>query len=247
MDRLLYVSMTGAKHALFKQASTSHNLANAATQGYKAETNAFRALWVYGDGMPTRSFAVDATTGSDFQPGPIQHTGRDLDIAVQGKGWFAVQAPDGQEAYTRSGSFELDAEGTIRNGSGMAVLGDGGPITVPPGSVITIGSDGTVSTVPGTNGVNQVTVLGRLKLVNPDERSLVRGDDGLFRQQDGQPAEADANVRVVGSALEGSNVNVAESMVNLIEQSRQFELQVKMMQKADEDAQRAAQVMNLNG
>ncbi|WP_018150234.1 flagellar basal-body rod protein FlgF [Leeia oryzae] len=247
MDRLLYISMTGAQHALYKQATTTHNLANVNTQGFKAQTDSFRALWVYGQGMPTRTFAVDATTGTDFAPGSLMQTGRDLDMAVQGKGWFAVQADDGSEAYTRNGGFQIDSEGTLKTDRGLPVIGDGGPIQIPANTQITIGHDGTISTVPNGTGVTQVTVLGRLKLVNPDEKQLKRGDDGLFRLESGQPAEADPNVRLAGNALESSNVNAAQAMVDLITQSRQFDMQVKMMQNADQNAQKAAQVINLNG
>ena len=247
MDRLLYVSMTGAQHALLKQSATTHNLANVNTQGYKAETHAFRALWVYGPGAPTRTYAVDATVGSDFAPGSLQATGRDLDIAIQGKGWFAVQASDGSEGYMRNGAFEADAEGTLKAPNGMPVLGDGGPINIPANTRVTIGRDGTVSTVPDGNGVTRVTILGRLKLVNPDEKELVRSDDGLFRLKSGQPAEADPTVLVAGNALESSNVNAAQAMVELITQSRQFDLQVKMMQTADQNARQTAQVLSLNG
>ncbi|MCB6184778.1 flagellar basal-body rod protein FlgF [Leeia sp. TBRC 13508] len=246
MDRLLYVSMTGAQHALYKQASTTNNLANVNTQGYKAETNSFRALWVYGDGMPTRTFAVDATTGSDMSPGTLMQTGRDLDMAIQGKGWFAVQAADGSEAYTRNGGFQMDSEGTLMTGAGQPVIGDGGPIQIPANVQITIGRDGTISTVPNGNGVTQVAVLGRVKLVNPDEKTMVRGEDGLFRTEGGQPAEADNTVVLAGNALESSNVNAAKCMVDLITQSRQFDMQVKMMQTADQNAQKASQILSLS-
>ena len=247
MDRLIYVSMTGAKQALLKQAVTSANLANVNTQGYKAQTNDFRALWVYGDGMPTRTFAVAATTGTDFRPGPVIQTGRPLDVAIPGQGWLAVQGADGKEAYTRSGSLQLDAAGTLTTGTGHPVMGDGGAIQLPAGSEISIGRDGTISVVPNGNLRNQVTVVGRLKLVNPDEKTLERGEDGLFRTQNGQAAEADAGVQVASGGLEGSNVSVADALINLINQSRQFEMQVKMLQNADQNARQTAQLLNLNG
>ncbi|MDP3688495.1 MAG: flagellar basal body rod protein FlgF, partial [Sulfurimicrobium sp.] len=191
MDRLIYIAMTGAKHTLWQQASTAHNLANVTTTGYRAETNAFRALPVLGEGAKTRAFVVDSTTGADFSPGVIQQTGRDLDMAVQGKGWIAVQAPDGSEAYTRNGSFQINANGVLQTRNGLNVLGDGGPISIPPDNDITVAKDGTISAIPTGQTLTSVTVLGRVKLVNPPEADLVKGDDGLFRLKSGQPAPAD--------------------------------------------------------
>lgn len=245
MDRLIYVAMNGAKHLLLQQASTAQNLANASTPGYKAEENAFRALPVVGSpALPTRTFVVDQTTGADFTPGPIQYTGRELDMAIKDRGWFAVQTPNG-EAYTRHGGFEIDATGLLRTSNGLTVLGDGGPITVPENNRIEVGSDGTVVAIPLDAPQNRAEI-GRLKLVNPAERNLQKGSDGLFRTRDGQPAQADANVRVYGGGLEASNVNLVESLVNMISNSRQYETQIKLLQTADQDAQRAAQILTLS-
>ena len=151
MDRMIYVAMSGAKQALGQQATVAHNLANLTTNGFRAETSVFRAVPVVGEGAPTRAFVVDSTPGADFTPGVIQTTGRDLDIAVQGKGWIAVQAADGSEAYTRNGSLQLNANGVLQTRNGNAVLGDGGPLSIPSDTLITIAGDGTVSTVPTGN------------------------------------------------------------------------------------------------
>ncbi len=246
MDRLIYTAMTGAKHVFMQQAGTANNLANASTVGFKAQEHRFRAVPVLGEGMPTRSFVVDASVSDVFDEGPLMFTGRNLDVAVSGRGWLAVQAPDGTEGYTRAGSLDVDANGQLVTKSGYLVLGDGGPLAIPPDNVIEIAPDGTVSVVPETGGRNNTNAIGRLKLVNPPENTLVRGADGLFRTNNGQPADQDETVRLTAGTLEGSNVNVTDAMVNLISLSRQFEMQVKMLQTADTNAQKADQLLSLN-
>jgi len=247
MDRLIYIAMTGAKHALWQQASTAHNLANVTTTGYRAETNAFRALPVFGEGAKTRAFVVDSTTGADFSPGVIQQTGRDLDMAVQGKGWIAVQAADGSEAYTRNGSFQINANGVLQTRNGQNVLGDGGPISIPPDNDITVAKDGTISAIPTGQTLTSVTAVGRVKLVNPPEADLVKGEDGLFRLKSGQPAPADANVMLAANSLESSNVNMVEAMVNMITHARSFDMQTKLVTNAQSNDAKAGQILNLNG
>ncbi|OMG56800.1 flagellar basal-body rod protein FlgF [Azonexus hydrophilus] len=247
MDRLIYTAMTGAKHVFMQQAGTANNLANASTIGFKAQEHRFRAVEVQGEGMPTRAFVVDASVADVFEEGPLMFTGRNLDVAVQGRGWLAVQLPDGSEAYTRAGSLDVNVNGELQTKGGQTVLGDGGPIAIPPDNNVEIAPDGTVSIIPTFGTPNNVNPVGRLKLVNPPEGDLVRGADGLFRLRSGQPAPVDENVRVASGALEGSNVNVTDAMVNLISLSRQFELQIKMMQTADQNAQRADQLLSLNG
>jgi len=247
MDRLIYIAMTGAKHALWQQASTAHNLANVTTTGYRAETNAFRALPVVGEGAKTRAFVVDSTTGVDFTPGVIQQTGRDLDMAVQGKGWIAVQAADGSEAYTRNGSFQINVNGVLQTRNGLNVMGDGGPISIPPDNDITVANDGTISAIPTGQTLTSVTAVGRVKLVNPPEADLVKGEDGLFRLKSGQPAPADANVMLASSSLESSNVNMVEAMVNMITHARSFDMQTKLVTNAQSNDAKAGQILNLNG
>jgi len=245
MDRLIYTAMTGAKHILEQQATVSHNLANAATTGFRAQLDSFRAVPVLGEGLPTRAFVVDATVGSDFTPGPVQQTGRDLDVALQGAGWIAVQAADGSEAYTRHGSLKLSENGVLQTQAGLSVQGDGGPISVPPDVTLAIGRDGTVSAIPTGGKSNAVNVLGRIKLVNPEEASLERGDDGLFRVKGGE-ADADASVSVVGGALEGSNVNVVDAMVSMINLGRQFEMQMNLLKNAESNASKASQILSMS-
>lgn len=243
MDRLIYTAMTGANHTINQQATVAHNLANAATTGYRAENNAFRAVPVFGDGLPTRAFVVDSTIGADFTPGTLQTTGRDLDVAIKGSGWIAVQLDNGEEAYTRNGSLQVSPNGILLTQNGLKVKGDRGIITIPPEARITVGVDGTVSSVPITPQPNTVASVGRIKLVNPPEDSLVKGADGLFRLKDGGEAQIDARVRLVDGTLEGSNVNVVHEMVSMIALARQFDMQMKMLESAERNAQQASEIM----
>ena len=246
MDRLIYTAMTGAAATMGQEAAVAHNLANATSTGFKAELHRLRAVPIQNTQLPTRAFVVDASVSDDFTPGPLQHTNRSMDVAVQGKGWLAVQLPDGSEAYTRAGSLDVDVTGTLQTKGGYPVAGDGGPINIPPDNTIEIAPDGTVSVVPSFGTPNNANAIGRIKLVNPPEADLVRGADGLFRLRDGQPAQADQNVKLASGTLEGSNVNVTDAMVNLISLSRQFEMQIKMLQTADTNAQRADQLLSLS-
>ena len=246
MDRLIYTAMTGAKHAFVQQAGVAHNLANASTVGYRAMEHRFRAVPIQGEGAATRAFVVDASVANAFEQGPLMATGRALDVAVQGAGWIAVETPGGNEAYTRAGNLQINANGQLQTASGLNVVGDGGPIAIPPDNSITIGSDGTISTVPLFGTPNNTSVVARIKLVNPPENELVRGDDGLFRRARGAPADLDENVKVAPATLEGSNVNPVDSMVSMISLARQFEMQIKMLQSADANASKASQILSMN-
>ncbi|MBI2307811.1 MAG: flagellar basal-body rod protein FlgF [Rhodocyclales bacterium] len=246
MDRLIYTAMSGAKQAFLQQAGVANNLANAASTGYRAMEHKFRAVQVQGGELPTRAFTVNASVADTFEPGPLMATGRPLDVAVQGAGWIAVETPDGGEAYTRNGALQVSAAGQLQTTNGMNVLGDGGPIAIPPDNRISIAPDGTVSVVPLFGTPNNSNPVGRIKLVNPPENELARGPDGLFRLKNGQPAEADGNVKLAPATLEGSNVNSVDAMVNLISLARQFEMQVKMLQNADANARSAAQILSMN-
>ncbi|WCM92747.1 flagellar basal-body rod protein FlgF [Acidovorax sp. NCPPB 2350] len=246
MDHIIYTSMTGANAAAHRQAVLSNNLANASTNGFRAEMSTFRSVPIQGDGSKTRVFALEATSGHVETPGPVQRTGRNLDAMAVGNAWFAVQGLDGTEAYTRNGSFEVTAEGQLRTSNGLTVLSDGGgPIDVPPGSDVTLGSDGTITArVAG----QRATPIGRLKLATPTpDDPLKRGDDGLFRTTSGDPMPNDANGRLLSGALEGSNVNAVESMVGMIAASRQFEAQLRLLQTAETNDKTAAQLLSING
>lgn len=247
MDRLIYTAMTGASHTLQQQASVSQNLANTNTPGFRASIDAFRAVPLVGEGLPTRTFVVDSTAGTDFTPGVMQTTGRALDVAIDGQGWIAVEDANGREAYTRNGSLKVLPDGILQTSNGMNVMGDAGPITIPPDTEVTIAKDGTISTVPSGTQASQVVVVGRIKLTNPPENQMVRGEDAVFRTFDGNPAEADANVTVVSGSLEGSNVNTVEAMVNMITLARQFDMQMKMLQTADNNAKAASGLLSITG
>ncbi len=246
MDRMIYVAMSGATHTMNQQALVSHNLANVSTIGFKAEVSAFRALPVMGDGAQTRAFVVDSTVGADLSSGVIQNTDRDLDVAVQGKGWIAVQAADGSEAYTRNGSLLVGANGLLQTRNGLTVMGDGGPLAVPPDAEVTIAKDGTVSIIPNGQSPNTVAAVGRLKLVNPPDADLVKSGDGLFRLSSGMPAPADANVVLAQKSLETSNVNTVDALVSMISLARQYDMQMKLLQSAESNSQKSSQIMNLN-
>jgi len=221
----------------------AHNMANATSTGFKTELHKLRAVQVQNAQMPTRAFVVDASVSDDFSTGPLQHTNRPLDMAVQGKGWFAVQMPDGSEGYTRNGNFEINANGILQTRTGLPVIGSGGPVTLPPDVEVAIGTDGTISTVPRTGARNSTSTVDQLKLVNPPEADLVRGGDGYFRLAGGNPAPADPAVRVASGYLEGSNVNVVEQMVSMISLARQYEMQTKMLSTAQEMDRAASQLV----
>ena len=246
MDHLIYTAMSGAKHIMEQQATVSNNLANATTTGFRAQIDAFRAVPIVGDGLATRSFVVDASAGNDFTPGVSEQTGRSLDVAVQGQGWIAVQTDDGSEAYTRNGALKASENGVLQTQNGQAVLGTDGPITIPPNLKIAIGEDGTVSSIDTTTSPSTVTILGTMKLVNPPAQSLARGDDGLFRTKTGTASDADPNVKVQGGALEGSNVNVIDAMVNMINLGRQFDLHMSMLKTAETTETTAEQIFTLS-
>jgi flagellar basal-body rod protein FlgF len=238
MDRLVYLSMAGAKAAMQRQDVLANNLANVSTNGFRAELAALRAVPVRGDGASTRVYALETTVGFDDQAGPVQTTGRPLDVAMKGAAWLSVQALDGSEAYTRAGALDLSPDGLLVTANGLPVLGDGGPISVPAGAAVAIGGDGSVSARLG-NAAAQV--VGRLKLVTP-EAPLQRGADGLFRGADGD-LPADANARLQDGALEGSNVSAVENMVEMIAAARQFEHQMKMLQGAEQRDQQAQRLL----
>jgi flagellar basal-body rod protein FlgF len=247
MDKYIYVAMTGARESMRAQAINSHNLANASTVGFRAELAAVTTQSAgEGDRAAARAFASISETGWSQSAGPLQSTGRDLDVAVEGDGWIAVQAPDGTEAYTRAGDLRLDATGAVRNGAGHPVLSGGGPLVIPPHASLVIGADGAVSIVPLGQGAETTARVGNIKLVKPDPAQLERGPDGLFRVKGGGDAPADASVRIVSGALEGSNVNVADAMVRMIELSRQFDMHMKTLRTVEDNARNSASLMRIS-
>lgn len=243
MDRIVYTALAGANRTLENQASISHNMANSTTTGFRAQMAMYRSVPLVGDGLDTRVSTVTATPTSDFSLGPMQTTERALDVALTGPGWLTVQTPDGQEAYTRAGNLQVGVNGLLQTSLGLPLLtAQNQPIAVPENARLTFGADGSVNALGAGDPPNDLMLLGQLKLVNPATNEIVRGDDGLFRRfENGQAVatQADPNVRIVGGVLEGSNVNPAQTMVGMIDSQRRFEMQMKVISTANENAQRA--------
>ncbi|MDG6773374.1 flagellar basal body rod protein FlgF [Thiomicrorhabdus sp. ZW0627] len=247
MDRMLYISMSGAKEVMLSQANNANNLANANTDGFKQDFNEFRAQHVQGPGWQSRTYSLDERPATDFTPGAVKVTGRELDVMTKENGFLAIQTPEGEEAYTRTASMQVTANGDLVDVKGNPILNTGGvPINIPPSKSITIGDDGTISIVPAGSPSNQLVVLDQLRLVEPDLKSLEKGEDGYIRQIPGAGELIQGNVKVVSGALEGSNVNTAEALVNMIELSRKYEMQVKMMSIAKTHAQKSDQILSLS-
>ena len=245
MDKMIYLGMTGARQTEYAQSINSNNLANVSTTGFRADLHSFTSVPIDGPGVDARINAVVETYGTDLSQGPISTTGRDLDIAVNGNGYIAVQAPDGSEAYTRAGNLHVEAGGLLATGSGHLVIGDGGPVAVPPNSSLLIGTDGTLSIQPLGQGPETLAIVDRIKLVKPAIHNLEKGEDGLLHTKDGSEADADASVTLIAGALEQSNVNVAKTLVNMIELARQYEMQINVIKSSEENADAAATMMRL--
>ncbi|KPD22127.1 MULTISPECIES: flagellar basal-body rod protein FlgF [Idiomarina] len=247
MDKMLWVAMSGAKENMNSVAVRANNLANANTTGFKADLQQARAMQAFGEGLPTRVFSMTESPGQNFASGAIQATGRNMDVAIKDQGWIAVDDGNGNERYTRNGSLEVGTDGMLKNSNGQTVLGDNGPIFVPmPIDNLVIGSNGNVSIRPMGAPADAMEVVDRIKLVNPPNGNIEKGNDGLFKLKDGQQAFADANVKLEIGALEGSNVNSVEEMTHMIALQRQYEMNVKLMKTADENAQRSESLMRMS-
>ena len=246
MDKMLYISMTGASQNTQALQAHANNLANVSTSGFKRDFEQARSMPMFGDGLPARAYALTERPGTDFTAGTLQETGRDLDVAAIGDAWLAVQSADGTEAYVRTGSLQVDSLGMLRTAAGLPVLGNAGPIAVPPEQKIEIGQDGTISIRALGEAPSVMAEVDRLKLVLPDPKQLEKGADGLVRARDGLPFAADANARVTSGFTESSNVNAVEEMTAMLTLSRQFELQVKMMRTAEDNSSAVARIMQLS-
>ena len=247
MDNFLFIAMSGAKENMLSQQLHMNNMANASTTGFRSDFAAARSEPVFGPGLPSRVYAMSENPATDFKPGSMISTGNPLDVAIQGDGFLAVLDKNGKEAYSRAGNFKLTETGVLMTGTGLPVIGDGGPIIIPPAQKVDIMQDGSISIVPIGAVNNATAVVGRIKLVNPDINLLKKNEAGLIVQKNGEPAEADANVRLISGMVEGSNVNAITEMVNMMSLSRQYEMQVKLMKEAKEMDQSSSQLMRLNG
>lgn len=245
MDHMLYVGMNGARATQLAQTTAVNNLANASTTGFRADFHSLLAREVAGPGHASRFNAVSGERASRLEAGPVQQTGRELDIAINGDGWLAVQDAKGEEAYSRRGDLQITADGRLLNGAGQPLLGENGPMVIPPHRSLTIGSDGTVSIVPEGQGADTLAVIDRIRLVSLDQQQVIKGDDGLMRQQDGKSGQPSAAVQLMTGSLEGSNVNAVEAMVNMISLSRTYEMQVKLMQTAKDLSDSGTRLMRL--
>ncbi len=235
MDKLLYIAASGASQNLLGTSVRANNLANTQTTGFRAQLEQARSMPAYGEGLPTRVFAMTESPSNNYESGPMIQTGRELDVAIQGDGWFAVQDQFGQEAYSRDGNFQLGDDGILTDVHGRVVLGENGPIFLPvPLDNLDIGIDGSLSMRQLGAPETVIEDIGRLKLVSPDYKDMERGTDGLFRMKDGSIAQESENVQIMSGMLEGSNVNAIDEMVNMISLQRNYELQVKMMKQAQE-------------
>ena len=245
MDKFLYISMSGAKEAMTSMTVRANNLANSSTTGFKSDYNQYRTMSVFGDGMPSRAYAMAERPGSDTTEGSYITTGRDLDVAINGKGWFAVQTPEGKEAYTRAGDLTRSSEGIITTSSGLPVMGNGGPIFLPEYEKLVIGTDGTISIRGLGDEPLALTQIDRLKLVNESKGQLEKGLDGLFhlKDKDAGELESDIGVNIVSGVLEGSNVNAVGELTDMISASRLFEMNIKMMNNAKSNDEAAARIM----
>jgi len=246
MDKMIYVAMTGARQTEYAQAINTNNLANVSTTGFRADLHSFSSAPIAGPGLDARVNAVIESYGTDFSQGAIANTGRALDVAVRGEGFIAVQAPDGTEAYTRAGNLSIGTGGLLQSGNGHLVLGNGGPVAIPPNASLLIGGDGTISIQPIGQGPETLSVIDRIKLVKPDIATVHKGSDGLLYLQDGAVADPDGSVSLQSGALENSNVNVAKTLVNMIELARQYEMQVNVIKTTEENAEAAAAMMRMS-
>jgi len=243
MDRGLYVAMTGAKQIMQAQAVNNHNIANLSTIGFRADSVGFDSEPIYGPGYATRVNAVAGDAGTDFSSGVMESTGRNLDVAVNGKGFIAVRGTDGKEAYTRAGDLRLSPDGAVLTASGLPVLSESGPLVIPPSTQVSIGGDGTISVVPQGSAPFAVTQVDRIKLVNPNTADLQKGDDGLLRLKSGDKAKTDDSVSITSGMLESSNVNAAKSLISMIELQRLYEFQIKSINSTDQNEQSAERLM----
>jgi flagellar basal-body rod protein FlgF len=246
MDRMIFLAMSAARQMMNGQSAAAHNLANASTTAFKADFDSYRAMPMFGGGFASRVYAMAERPGFDLSSGSIESTGNELDVSVSSGGMIAVQAPDGSEAYTRAGDFKVDATGRLLTANDLPVLGNGGPLTIPPAEKVQIGVDGTVSIRSIGSQASTLATVDRVRLVKIDPNNLIKGEDGLFRTRDKTPAPVDASVVLTAGTLEHSNVNPINEMVRMIETARRYELAVKAMKTAEQNDTEGARVLRLS-
>lgn len=247
MDRLVYTALSGLKGQMDAQATIANNIANASTIGFRADRVNFERLMVKGDGHDSRQPSAETVVDMDRRAGTIVSTGRGLDVAITGDNWLAVQAADGSEAYTRRGDLRIAPSGVLETGDGFPVMGSGGPITVPPHDKIMIADDGTISIVaPGADPSQPPQVLDQLKLVSDQGSKTVKGLDNLLHVRGGGALPADLDARVQTGALEQSNVNLTQALVDMIENQRSYEVQANLLREAKNMDESSASLMRVS-
>jgi flagellar basal-body rod protein FlgF len=246
MDRSLFIASSGATQTLLAQTANANNLANTQTTGFKSDLEQFRSMPVFGDGYPTRVFAMTEKAATDFSQGPLQATGNDLDLAIDGEGFFAVQDSKGKEAYTRAGDLKMTPDGQLQTSSGLRLLNSAGqPITIPSSEKLSISSDGTISIIPFGAANGGLVAIDQLKLIKPDLKNVEKRTDGLAYMKDGKPQADSAAVQISQGMIEGSNVSAIGAMVDMIELGRNFEMQTNVMKNAKENAAASAKLLQM--
>lgn len=242
MDRLIYTALTGMRARAAAQAVTANNLANAGTTGFRRELSSLASRYLIGPEATARVEADDSVTTASLEPGHVTPTGQPLDVAIAGSGWIAVQAADGGEAYTRRGDLRVAPTGVLETGDGRPVMGNAGVITIPAGADPGIAPDGSISVqLPGTPAPS---IVDRIRLVGPAPGDLHKDSAGLFRTT--AAPETDPKVRLQTGALEAANVDTARGLVELIEQSRGFDVSAKLLGLAREMDEGGARLMRVD-
>jgi flagellar basal-body rod protein FlgF len=245
MDRLVYTAYSGMRGRMGAQAAIANNMANGSTVGFRADSFNFEQLALKGTGFDSRALTSEEVVDADRKAGPVVSTGRDLDVAIDGDAWLAVQASDGEEAYTRRGDLTIAPSGVLQTGDGFPVIGNSGPITIPPADKVTIANDGSVLIVPPGGELDKAQVLDRLKLADPKGTVTLKGMDNLLHVKDGGNLPANLDATVKSGSLEQSNVNITETLIQMIENQRSYELQAKMLSTAKDMDDGAASLMRL--
>lgn len=245
MDKMIHTNLKAMQGIMNRQTAIANNMANADTIGFRAEIVNAQALYLQGEGLDTRASTSESVIGADMNAGAVTMTGGTLDIALNGDALLGVQAPDGAEAYTRRGDLMVNETGLLTTGDGHPVLGQGGPITLPPADNISIAANGAISIVPAGGDPAQPVEVGRLKLVSPQGSEIKKGRDNLFRVPGDGALPEDPDAKVTVGALEGSNVNMTQALVDMIEASRAWETQVKMLTTAQEMDDGGASIMRM--
>lgn len=243
MDKVIYIGMSGARHAQTAQQIHANNLANLNTSGFRADFSYAVTRQMPGEGNDSRYMVATAGGGSRLSPGTLSHTGRTLDVAINGSGWIAIEDENGEEAFTRAGHLRTGVDGNLLTETGLPVLGEGGPLVIPPYEQLDIGSDGSITIVPAGGAGAQPIEVGRIKLVNPESRFVAKSEDGLFRMTNGEEAQLDEAVQIKSGYLESSNVSAVAELVSMMSLSRQFEVQMKVMKTASEMASAGDRMM----